>query len=65
MVRFASNMYSQHHRFWLAVPAGGHVSIQLYVKHLEESVAARSLLAQLPAWTSPVAVVSFQSRRQF
>ena len=47
------------------MPAGGHVSIQLYVKHLEESVAARSLLAQLPAWTSPIAVVSFQSRWQF
>ena len=65
MVRFASNMHSKQHRFWLAVPAGGHVSIQLYVKHVEESAAAAALLAQLPAWTSTAAVVAFQSRWQF
>jgi len=65
MVRFAANVYARAHRFWLEVPAGRQVSIQVYVKHVEESEAIHRLVAALPDWTSPAAVVSYQSRWQF
>ncbi len=38
--------------------------LQLLVKHVEESPAVAALLADMPAWTSPAAVVSYQSRWQ-
>ena len=65
MVRFAGNMHARQHRFWLDVPAGAQVGVRLYVKHLEESPAAAALLASLPDWTSPAAVVCWQSSWQF
>lgn len=63
MVRFAGNLHARRHAFWLDVPAGRTLSVALFVKHVEESdAAAAALLAQLPDWASPAAVVSYQSR---
>ncbi|KAL4421351.1 hypothetical protein ABPG75_010642 [Micractinium tetrahymenae] len=64
MVRFAANMYARTHRFWLDVPAGQQLSVRVLVKHVEDSPAAAALLADMPDWTSPAVVVSYQSRWQ-
>ncbi|KAL4424855.1 hypothetical protein ABPG77_011105 [Micractinium sp. CCAP 211/92] len=64
MVRFAANVYARTHSFWLDVPAGQRLSVRLLVKHVEESPAVAALLADMPGWTSPAAVVSYQSRWQ-
>lgn len=61
MVRFAGNLHARQYTFWLDVPAGRPVGVRLFVKWIEESGAAAGLLAQLPDWASPAAVVCFQS----
>ncbi|EFN50786.1 hypothetical protein CHLNCDRAFT_142511 [Chlorella variabilis] len=65
MVRFAGNLHARRYHFWLDVPAGEKLRVGLYVKFVEESAATRQLLADLPDWTSPAAVVSYHSRWQF
>jgi hypothetical protein len=50
---------------WLDIPAEQSLRVDLYVKHLDVAPGTKAMVRQLPEWTSPAAVTTWQSSWQF
>jgi hypothetical protein len=65
MIRYASSVETSVWDFWLDVPAGEGVEIELFVKHLVRTPVVEAAVQEFADWTSAIAVTTWFSMWEF
>jgi len=65
MVRYASGPHTTVWPFWVDVPDGSSLHIELFVKHCEATPETEAVVASMPEWATTAAVTMWESGWEF